>query len=79
MTLKDEPPLATVCAHRLVGRCGTPSSLLTRLLAAGVAALSEWVDLKAAGEDVHTALEEAVEEHLTVIRKEMRLLMQCFL
>jgi hypothetical protein len=52
---------------------------LTRLLAAGVAALSEWVDLKAAGEDVHTALEEAVEEHLTVIRKEMRLLMQCFL
>jgi hypothetical protein len=44
-----------------------------------VAALSEWVDLKAAEEDVHTALEEAVEEHLTVIRKEMRLLMQCFM
>ena len=79
MTLCDTASLPTASANELVGQCGTPSLPLTRLLAAGVAALSEWVDLKAAGEDVHTTLEEAVEEHLTVIRKEMRLLMQCFL
>ena len=70
--------LPALCTHEASGQ-SAQQLVAACVLSSGVAALSEWVDLKAAEEDVHTALEEAVEEHLTVIRKEMRLLMQCFL